>query len=549
VTSALSHAPRLARPADRGRRPNAATRLVTRTIAQDWRKTAGFAALFALMAYIQPVAYRHTYSTLAERLAFARSFAGNKALLIFYGEPHDLLTVGGYSAWRVGGTLALFAAFWGLLAATGKLRGEEESGRTEIVLSGALSRRADFSAAAAGLGAEALALWAALWLGLIAGRLPAGPSAVLALAIMSVAPVFAGVGAVLSQLTNTRRAALELSAAVFAVAFALRIVADTVSGAGWMRWLSPLGWAEEIRPFAHPRPLALLPPLAAGALLLAVAAALLRGRDIGSGLLGGRDSRAPRRALLGSVAQFTVRGESGSLAIWLGGTAVYALIVGLVAPSVSAANIPGGLRREVEKLGGGSIATPAGYVSFTFLFFVLAVSLFAGSQISAARTEEATGRLETILGLPLSRRRWLWSRLGVGLLAGLAISLLAAVLTWVGAAAAGSTIALPKMLLAALNCVTLAVLVLGVGALLYALAPRAGAALTYGLVIAAYLWQLFGTLLGAPGWLTGVTPFAHIGLVPQASFATVAALVMALVGVAGAIAAGFAIEHRDLALN
>jgi len=547
--SVLSHAPGVARRADRSRRRGPVTRLVTLAMAVDRRKTIGFAALFAVMAYIQPVAYRHAYSTLAERLAFARSFAGNKAVLVFYGEPHDVLTVGGYSAWRVGGTLALVAAFWALLAATGKLRADEESGRTELVLSGALARRSVYLAAVAAIAIEGLALWGALWLGLVAGGLAAGPSAVLALAIMSVVPVFTGVGALFSQLTNTRRAALELGAGAFAVAFALRVVADTVDGAGWLRFLTPLGWAELVRPFAGPRPLALLPAAVAGGLLLGLAAALLRRRDIGAGLLGGRESRAPRRALLGSVAQFTARSESGSLAVWLAGTAVFALIVGLVAPSVSSANVPAGLSREVAKLGGGSIATPAGYVSFTFLFFVLAVSLFACSQISSTRTEEATGRLETILGLPLRRRRWLWSRLGVGLLAALAISLLAAVLTWAGAAAAGSTIALPGMLLAALNCVTLAVLFLGVGALLYALVPRAGAALTYVLVLAAYLWQLFGDLLGAPGWLTGVTPFAHIGLVPQASFQLGAALVMALIGVAGAIAAGPAIEHRDLISN
>jgi ABC-2 type transport system permease protein len=547
--SVLSHAPGVAHRATRRRRQRPATRLVALAMAEDRRKTLGFAALFAVMAYIQPVAYRHAYSSLAERLAFARSFAGNKALLVFYGEPHDLLTVGGYSAWRVGGTLALVAAFWALLAATGKLRGDEESGRTELVLSGALPRRTVYGAALAAIGLEGLVLWGALWLGLVAGQLPAGPSAVLALAVMSVVPVFAGIGAVLSQLTDTRRAALELGGGVFAVAFALRVVADTVGGAGWARFVTPLGWAELVRPFAHPQPLALAPAAVAGGLLLGLAAAIVGRRDIGAGLLGGRQSRAPRRALLGSIAQFTARSESGSLAIWLAGTAVFALIVGLVAPSISSANIPASLSREAAKLGAGAIDTPAGYVSFTFVFFVLAVCLFACSQISAARTEEATGRLETVLGLPLTRRHWLWSRLGVGLLAALAISLLAALLTWAGAAAGGSTIALPRMLLAALNCVTLAVLFLGIGALLYALIPRAGTALTYALVLAAYLWQLFGTLLGAPGWLTGVTPFAHLGLVPQASFQIVPALVMALVGVAGAVVAAAAIEHRDLISN
>ena len=159
MTSALTHASGIRRrttPRVRRRLPR---RLITLALAEDHRTTIGFAALFAIVAYIQPVAYRNAYATLAERLAFARSFAGNKALLMFYGEPHDLLTVGGYSAWRVGGTLALFAGGWGLLAATGRLRGEEESGRTEIVLSTVVSRGTGYAAALSAIGVEALTLF------------------------------------------------------------------------------------------------------------------------------------------------------------------------------------------------------------------------------------------------------------------------------------------------------------------------------------------------------------------------------------------------------
>ena len=104
-------------------------------------RTVSFACLFAVIAYIQPAAYRHAYPTHASRLAFAHSFANNKAIRLFYGAPHNLLTIGGYTAWRVGGTLAIFAAVFGLLAAVRALRTEEDTGRTELVLAGALGRR------------------------------------------------------------------------------------------------------------------------------------------------------------------------------------------------------------------------------------------------------------------------------------------------------------------------------------------------------------------------------------------------------------------------
>ena len=70
---------------------------------------------------------------------------------LFYGVPHDLLSVGGYTAWRVGGTASIFAAAWGLTAAVRALRAEEDAGRQELVLAGVISRRDAYLAALAAI--------------------------------------------------------------------------------------------------------------------------------------------------------------------------------------------------------------------------------------------------------------------------------------------------------------------------------------------------------------------------------------------------------------
>ena len=182
----------------RARRPRPelgpALALVRRTFRDARIRTITFAYLFAIYAYIQPAGYRHTYSTLAERLQFARTFADNKALRLFYGEPHDVASVDGYTAWRVGGTLAIVAAVFGLLAAVRALRTEEESGRTELVLAGIVSRRTAYVAALTAIAAGTGILWVGEVAGFLVGGLPAGGSAYLALSTISVAVVFAGVG-------------------------------------------------------------------------------------------------------------------------------------------------------------------------------------------------------------------------------------------------------------------------------------------------------------------------------------------------------------------
>jgi ABC-2 type transport system permease protein len=509
-------------------------------------RTISYAYLFAAIAYAQVAAYRDAYPTLSSRVAFARGFFANKAVRLFYGEPHDLLTVNGYAAWRVGGTLATFACIFGLLAAVRALRTEEDTGRMELVLAGVVGRRTAYFSAIAAIAAGIAILWLAELAGFLLGGLSLGGSAYLALATASVVPVYVGIGALACQLAPTRRVALELGGGVAGLLFLLRLVADTVNGLGWLRWASPLGWAEELRPFTGARPLVLLLPLAASAIAIALAARIAARRDIGTGVLTARDSAEPRLLLLSSPTMQALRRERASLLVWLGGVGVFAYILGVLAKSSSSAGISKNLNREVEKLGAGSIATPGGYLGVTFIFFVLTVSLFACAQIGAARREEADQQLETLLALPVSRHRWLGGRLVLAVAGAAAIALAAGLLTWVGAESGGVNISLWKLIEAGANCLPVTLLFLGVAALTYALVPRASGAIVYALVTAAFLWNLLGSLLGAPHWLLALTPFEHVGLVPAEPLRMGAAAIMIAIGLLAALAALNVFRRRDL---
>jgi polyether ionophore transport system permease protein len=520
---------------------------VARRVLRDGRtRTLWFAYLFAAVAYIQPVSYRHTYPTIADRLAFAHAFGANKAVVLFYGKAYNLLTVGGYSAWRVGGLLSLFSAVFGLLAAVRAMRADEDAGRTELVLAGIIGRRAAYLASLAAIGAAAALLWVALLAGSAAAGLSLGGSAYLALAVVSVVPVFVGVGAVTSQLAPSRRMALELGGAAITLSFLLRVIADTSSGAGWLRWATPLGWAEELRPFTGARPAVLALTAAASVLLLIAAARTATTRDIGAGVLSARDTAPPRLALLSSPTQQALRSERTSLLVWLASIGLFALVVGVISNSISSAGISKQLDQELAKLGSGSVLTPKGYLSFSFLFFVVAISLFCCSQVAAARHEEADGRLETLLALPVGRRGWLIGRLVLAVFAATAISLVAGLLAWAGAVSQGIEISAVTMLGAGANCMPVSLLFLGLAALAYGAVPRASVGIAYGLVAVAFVWQLFGALLGAPSWLVDVTPFAHIGLVPAQGFDAVGAAVMVAIGLLTGGGGLWLFSRRDL---
>ncbi|HET6849892.1 MAG TPA: hypothetical protein VFH74_13580 [Gaiellales bacterium] len=523
----------------------AARALAMRTLGRGRTVTISFALLFALYAVANIIGYRSTYPTLADRRGLQESFATTSSLRLFYGEPHSLLTTAGYVEWRVGGFLALVAGVFGVVASVRALRSEEEAGRLEVVLTGALTRAGGYGAAMAAVGIEVAAVAACTAVAVAAASISASGAAWMGADLAVTAWVFAGVGALASQIGSTRRAASSLAAVALGAAFALRVVADTSSGYGWVRWTTPLGWAEELRPLTATRPAALLPGLAVAAALTSASGFLAARRDVGTGLVSGRDTASPRLGLLRSVATAAMRDERTSLTTWLLGTAAFAVVVGSLSGSIAGALSPD-VRRQLVRLGAGDIIRPSGFLAFYFQFFTLAVCVFACAQVAAARHEEGEGRTETLLALPLWRLRWLAERLAVAAGGALGIALAAAVGCWGGAALNGVHVGLGGMVEAGANTLPAGLLFLGVATALFGLVPRASAGLAYGLVALAFVWDLVAAVIDAPSWLRTLTPFHHLGLVPIRAYPVREAAVMALIGLA-TLAVGFAaFRRRDL---
>lgn len=156
-----------------------------------------------------------------------------------------------------------------------------------------------------------------------------------------------------------------------------------------------------------------------------------------------------------------LRSERGTLIAWVGAVAAFAFILGAVSKSIPSADVSERVQRELADLGSGSIVTPTGYLAFIFLFVIVAVSVFACTQIAAARQEEAGQQLETLLAQPVGRARWLGGRLLLATLGAIVISLTAGRFAWAGAPSAGASISLPELLEAGANALPVALLFLG----------------------------------------------------------------------------------------
>jgi ABC-2 type transport system permease protein len=521
--------------------------VLRRNLLDARTRTLSFAVLFALVALANVVGYKSAYPTLAERLQLARTFGTNKAARLFYGVPHNLLTVGGYAAWRVGGLMTIFAGLFGVFAAVRALRTDEETGRADIVLAGALTRTTAFAAGIGAITVSIIVVGVGALLGLVGAGLPLRGSAYLAVVIVAPAFVYAGVGAVASQVMPTRRGALEAAGMVLGIDFLVRVVADTVE-VRWPHYVTPLGWAEEMRPFSGSRPVLLLPVVGATAVLLAMSVALFRRRDLGAGFVAPRDSAPAHLALLGSPAGLAFRLERVSVAVWAFAIGAFAVVVGTIANSVADMGLSADTRRQFAKLAGGvDIASPSGYIGLSFVFFVFAVALFGCAQLGAVREEESEHRLETLFALPYGRIRFWRGRLAIASGSIVGLGLVAGAGAGLGAIATGADVSFLRALEAGLNCAPTALLFLGIGAVVTAFMPRRGTGVVYLLVAAAFLWELFGALLNAPKWTLSLSPFHHIAPAPAKSIAVPSATAMVAIGAAAAAAALARNRARDLA--
>ena len=514
------------------------------TVGLAWRRSRtgaiAWGLVFTLMLIAVVATYSAAYSTTLERNQLFASFATSAGLKALLGPAHSLNTVGGFTAWRTMSFLPLIAAAWGLVAATGALRGEEESGRRATVLTGLVGRGRHTSATFMGLlaaGAVLLAITAAATLAAAVtnGGFDPWEGLFLALAICSAAPVFMAVGALTSQLAPTRRLASGLASAALAIAWVMRVASVSDSSLGWLRWATPLGWVEELRPMTRPQPWPLALIAVATVAIASLAVGLSARRDDGSALLQPATSRAPRPWLLGSALGLSLRERIGGLAGWAVGVGLAMLLYGALSKTVAELTKGvTGLQRQVREAWNttANISTARGYLAILFVFLAIVVTMHAVSHSNAAAEEEREGRTSTVLSGPVSREAWFLGRVAVQILGIVLVCAVAAGAASLGAAAAGADVQFADMTKAAANMIPVAVLFGGVGFATFAFAPRHASGLAWTAIGLSYLWEQTGTVLKAPNWVLWPSPFHWVKAVPVVPAATTAAIVMLIIGMA-----------------
>lgn len=471
----------------------------------------------------------------------------NPAVRALYGMPFDLTTAAGFAVWRIGVFVALFVALWAVLVTTRIVRGEEETGRWDLLLAGPLSAGALLATHLAVLGAAALLMGVVVALTFVVEGQPVGGSALFGAGIGLVALIFVGVGAVTSQLFGQRRRAAGIGSLVIGVMFLTRMLADGSSSLGWLRWSSAFGWVEELQAFAGNRTVALIPLVVTPVVLFVAAFVLADRRDLDEGVFRDRGSARPRVRLLHSPLGFAWRQRIGGAWGWIGGLAVFGIVIGAIT-SAFTTFIQGDpeMTEYLSSVGYAGIGSTAGFVATVDALAAVAFALYVVSGLHLTWEDEQRDRLDLVYAAPVRRSRWFGSQVTTTAVLALATVVATGLGTWIGVALTDADLSFADAMAAALNTIPLVVLFLGIVVLLHGTLPQLGVPVGGGIVVASFLVSLIGPVVHLPDWVLSLSPPTHVALVPAEPVAWTASIVMTVIGLACALAGFVAYRRRDL---
>lgn len=490
------------------------------------------------------------YPTAADLQRFADDMLANSALTALYGQLHGA-SLGEVTAWRIGSYPAILGLL-SLLVVIRHTRVEEAAGRRELVGSTAVGRHAGLVAALSVTFLINIVVALVIAATLRGAGLPGAGSLAVGAQFAVGGCVFAAVGGLAAQLTTSPMAARGIALGTLGVTFLVRALGDVsaVNGGalGWLTWLSPIGWAQQIRAYDSNRWWVLLVALAAVAVLSATAVAVSARRDIGSGVIDERPGPATAAPGLRSAGALARRLQRGSLLGWLVAFAVAGLLYGSVARTVADSiddDGNGRLRDVLARLGGTGAAVDAWLSAMMGLMAILA----AGYAIQAARrldAEESGQRSEILLATATGRLRWAAGHL---VFAFVGPALLLAVGALAAAATSGEAGRQTSRLLGAGLAQLPAVWVLAaVTVALFGLLPRLAAAAWGALALCVLLGDV-GAALDLPQGLLDVSPFTHTPKLPGGDFSAMPLIVLTAVAVVVTAVGLTGLRRRDMPAN
>ncbi|HQR80420.1 MAG TPA: ABC transporter permease [Actinomycetota bacterium] len=498
---------------------------------------------FAAIAGVSAGATVGLYPQEAQRVQAAEAVNSTSSLVALYGPIYDTTSLGALSLFKLTAMGAAVIAVLMVFITVRHTRAEEESGQLELVAAGPVGRYAPLAAALTVAVGGSLTLGLATAIALTVTGLPVAGSLLFGLGWGLSGAAFAALAGVVAQITTGARAARGLTMIGIVVAYGLRAVGDLASAGGWLSWLSPIGWMQQVRAFAGDRWWVLLLPALMTAVCVPLALLLRSRRDVGAGLL--RERPGPSEGSLAGVFSLAWRLQRGGLFAWALMFVFFGFLLGSLADTLTGFLDSPQAAEYLAMLGGTGTLTEI-FLSAELSILGIVVTAYGIEAASRLGSEEAEGHVEVLLSAPVSRLRWWATHLLIAASGVLVIMALTGMAVGAGVVmATGDTGMLTTTFTAALARVPAAWLFTGLVVAAFGWMPRR-IALVWGLFALALAIGEFGPLWDAPQWLMDLSPFVHSPRLPAPDSSLGGLLPLIVVSVVLTLAGLLGWRRRDV---
>ncbi|MFE7506115.1 ABC transporter permease [Promicromonospora sp. NPDC057488] len=524
TTTALPAVPALERPALALRGAFAGTGdLLRLALRRDRVLLPVQLAVCALLFVSTLSSVSELYGTQEQRDTIQGMLATNPAFLVLLGPYENTGSVASTVSWRVGIFMVAVFGVLAVMAVVRHTRKEEQLGRLELVRA---ARVGSLAPLVTGLvvGAIFAVVSGALTAAVVWSQGPPDGAVALGAQVVGVGLAASGIAAVTAQVASSSRGANSLGVWIVIGGYLLRGGADVDPDAlGWLHWVTPVGWAQQIDPYGANDYLPFLLCVALFVVGGLAAGWLTLHRDLGAGLIAERRGPA-HSASLTSTSALVARLTRSSFVIWAVSVGVYMFFVGyLMATAGTMVTENEQFAQYVTAMGVQGSDIAAGFAALIMSWTAYAGAGYGVTVVQDIRTEEALGRTEAVLATRVSRTRylvaWLAGAIGGAVLllglAGLALgagNALASGTSWGDSIADGlgaAVVHLPAVLV-----------VIGLTSALYGWFPRL-VGLGWAVIAASFLVTLLGSLLDLPDAVVDLSPFAHAPAVPAVAWSDV----------------------------
>lgn len=489
-----------------------------------------------------------------------------QAYSFMLGEIVPITTLGGFITVRLLSQIPVMLGLWMLVAGVGLIRGEEEPGTLDVLLTTPHSRLAVFgqksAALALALAGAVVLLIAAMQAGalLISDSLPPAALLTTALNIFTIALFWGAVGLLLGQLVTTRRAGWGVGGAALIGTNVLNNLLEGVEALKNWAWLMPSHYYSLSKPLAPGRSFewgAWLALAGATGVVLALGAWLFVHRDLGAAfrLWPVRRGAAPAATggpglLLGSVFAKSVR---DLLLPTLGWSLALGLFATLIISTADVALKP--IRDVVQNLPwlaqlAGDMTSNEAYLSLgVFTQLPLLLAFFGLTQVWGWTNDEEEGRLELLTAQPVPRLHILLARYLAATLSVLVILAALGGAIFGSAAAAHLALDSTRVLGGLVAAVPLPLAILAAGLVLATWPTRPGPAvgITGAGIVVMYFLDTLAAIFNWPEAVRNLSIFHLYGrpLIDGVAWGNLALLSALTLALAAASLVGF--QRRDIA--